>query len=225
LLTLREARTGLLCKETKIASSNIYNILNSLIKKGLVSYKIKNNIKTFIPSNPEILNELFDEKQKNIEEEKEQIQELISKLKVKEVEEESQSNYRYYEGISGIKGMWYEINSTLNEKSEELTYGAKREAFEKLVGFYDEHHKIRNKLKVKSKIICPYEFKSLGNKRENKNTEVKFEKLDNEAEWGIIDDIVYIQYSITKNPRGFLIKDKIFAETFKEVFNKIWKKE
>src|SRR5690606_15114943 len=129
-----------------------------------------------------------------------------------------QSNYKYYEGISGIKGMWHEINSILNKESIERIYGAKKQSFEKMVGFYDEHHRIRNKLNAKAKILCPVEFKSLGNKRKNKNTQVKFEELENEAEWGIIDDLVYLQYVITKNPRGFLIKDKIFAETLKGAF-------
>ncbi|MBI4145849.1 hypothetical protein HY489_00770, partial [Candidatus Woesearchaeota archaeon] len=40
LLTLQEAKTGVLCKETKIASSNIYKILDKLLEKGLISYKI-----------------------------------------------------------------------------------------------------------------------------------------------------------------------------------------
>ncbi len=224
LLTLQEAKTGVLCKETKIASSNIYNILDSLIKRGLVSYRVQNNIKIFMPSNPETLNELFKEKQSKIEEERKQIQELVNKLKIKKIAEEPQSNYKYYEGISGIKGMWHEINSLLNKNSVERIYGAKKQSFEKMVGFYDEHHKIRNKLNVKAKILCPAEFKSLGNKRKNKNTQVKFEELRNEAEWGIIDDLVYLQYIITKNPRGFLIKDKIFAETLKDTFDKIWNK-
>ena len=53
------------------------------------------------------------------------------------------------------------------------SYGAKKEAFESFIGFYDEHHKIRNKLKAKAKILIPNEFKSLRRKRENKNTKIK----------------------------------------------------
>ena len=223
LLTLQEARTGILCKETGIASSNIYSILESLIEKGLVSYRLQNNVKTFLPSNPEALNELFNKKQEELEKEKKDVQQLVNRLKVKKVIENPQSNYKYYEGFSGIKAMWYEINSLLNKKTIEIIYSAKKEAFENLVGFYDEHHKIRNKLHAKAKILVPEEFKSLVNKRRNKNTQVKVAKLNNNAEWGVVDNIFYIQYSITKEPRGFLIKDKIFAETFKEVFEKIWK--
>ena len=45
LLELQEAQTGQLCKFTKIASSNIYKILDALMKKGLASYRVQNNIK------------------------------------------------------------------------------------------------------------------------------------------------------------------------------------
>ena len=78
-------------------------------------------------------------------------------------------------------------------------------------------------INAKAKILCPAEFKSLGNNRKNKNTEVKFEELER-GRMGVIDNTVYLQYVVTKNPRGFLIKDKIFAKTLKSTFDKIWNK-
>ena len=56
LLELQQAQTGPLCKFTKIASSNIYAILDSLMQKGLVSYRVQNNIKVFMPAPPDTLN-------------------------------------------------------------------------------------------------------------------------------------------------------------------------
>jgi len=223
LLKLQESQTGELCKETNIASSNIYKILDSLIKKGLVSYRVQNNIKIFMPSPPETLNELFLEKQKKLEEERKEINEVINNLKKEGIKEEPYSKYRYYEGLIGIKSMWHEINSLLTNSSEERIYGGKKEAYERLVGFYDEHHKIRNKLNANAKILFPLEDRELAKKRKNKNTQVAFYELKNLAEWGIVDNMVYIQYYTSKIPRAFLIKDKIFADTFKEVFDNVWK--
>ena len=222
LLKLKESRTGQLCKEAKIASSNIYNLLDSLIKKGLASYKLQNNIKIFMPASPETLNELFLEKQKKLDDERIEIQQLINSLKRKEPVNEPYSNYKYFEGLIGIKSMWHEINSLLTKSTEERVYGTKKEGYERLVGFYDEHHKLRNKLNAKAKILFPFEDKELAKKRKNKNTEVKFSELTNEAEWGVIDDMLYIQYYLSKTPRAFLIKDKIFSSTFKQVFDNAW---
>ena len=82
LIELKESRTGVLCEKSRIPSSNIYAILDSLTKKGFVTYRMQNNIKIFMPSNPEIIKELFQEKQKNIIEEGKEIENLIQSLKV-----------------------------------------------------------------------------------------------------------------------------------------------
>ncbi len=223
LLELQEAKTGTLCKQTSIASSNIYTILEKLLKKGLISYRLQNNIKIFMPGNPEVLNELFEEKVRLIKEEKSKINKIVKQLKTKPIINPPQSGYKYFEGINGIKSMWHEINANLNKSSNEYIFAAKKEAFEKLISFYDEHHKTRNRLKAKAKIILPTNAKALAKKRENKNTKTKIMNLKNEAEWGVVDDFEYLQHISTNKPRGFLIKDGIFAETLKQAFNEIWK--
>ena len=100
--------------------------------------------------------------------------------------------------------------------------GKKKESYDLLIGFYDEHHKLRLKKKVKELLIFPKEDVALAKKRRNKLTEIKFMNLENDAEWGIVGDLVYIQYITGKVPRGFLIKDKVFARTYEQVFDQIW---
>jgi len=165
LLELQESRTGSLCKYSKIASSNIYNILDSLIKKGLVNYRMQNNIKVFMPSPPEALNELFLEKQRKLDEEREQVTELISKLKKKKVKQEPHSNYKYFEGIPGIKSMWHEINSIMSADNVIKVHTGRKGSYERLVGFYNHHHELRAKKKVPERLIFPQEEVELAKKR------------------------------------------------------------
>ncbi|MAG45465.1 MAG: hypothetical protein CMH63_01685 [Nanoarchaeota archaeon] len=223
LLELQEAQTGVLCKFTKIASSNIYQILDSLIKKGLVSFRMQNNIKVFMSSPPDSLNELFLEKQKKLDLERKEIAKLVSNLKRKELEEEPQSNYKYYEGLVGIKSMWHEINSRMSKDTPLKAYTAKKESYQRMVGFYSEHHKLRKNKQIKEKLIFPNEDISLAKKRKDKLTEIKFMDLKNDAEWGVIGNKIYIQYITGDKPRGFLINDKTFAKTFTQVFDQLWK--
>lgn len=187
LLKLQESQSGSLCKETGIASSNIYQIINTLIEKGLVSYRVQNNTKIFMPSPPEVLNELFLEKQKDLEQERKEIQGLISNLKTKKPREDPQSNYKYYEGISGIKGMWHEVNSLMKKENIELIYGSKKESYENLVSFYNEHHKQRVKKKVKAKILFSIEDKELARKRRGQLAETKFAKLETKQSGGLLE--------------------------------------
>ena len=225
LLTLQEAQTGVLCKETRIASSNIYKILDLLRQKGLVSYRVQNNIKVFMPSPPEALNELFLEKERRIEQERREIRELISKLEVRKFKE-PQSNYKYYEGISGIKAMWYENISLLPDLDKSTVikvYAAEKKAYEKLLGFYREYQKARKKSGVRQQLIIPPGEVRVQTYKEFEGVEIRYTELKNKAEWGVLGDVFFIQHITTKTPRGFLIKDRIFAETFSQVFDQIWK--
>ena len=65
LLEYQEAKTGLICSKLKIPNSHIYQILEKLLDKGIISYKIINNIKIFRPVDPESLYSLFREKEFN----------------------------------------------------------------------------------------------------------------------------------------------------------------
>jgi len=226
LLELKESKTGALCEKSNVSSSKIYSILNGLINKGLVSYRVQNNSKIFIASPPMILKELFEEREKKFADEKKGILELIESLKTKQQLESSESKYKYYEGISGIRSLWLELIGDLENlpKGEEvLVYAGKKEAYEAMLGLYEEFHKIRVKRGIKYRIIYPKEETGLSVKRRKQLSEVRFMDLKNEAEWAIIGDKFNLQYITGKVPRGFLIKDKIFADTFRDVFDKLWK--
>lgn len=222
LLELSESQTGNLCKYTNIASSNIYKLLDSLMQKGLVNYRLQNNIKIFMPANPETLNELFLKKQKKLEEERIEINNIITHLKKRKTETEPFSNYKYFEGISGIKSMWYEINDEMTNDYTIKIYTAKKESYQRFVGFYDEHHKIRQKKKIKEQLIFPKEDEELAKKRINQLTQIRFKDLKNQCEWGIIGNKLFMQYITGKTPRGFIIEDEKFAKTFEQTFNQIW---
>lgn len=222
LLELQEARTGILCKTTSIASSNIYKVLESLIKKGLVSFRVQNNIKVYMPSPPETLNELFLAKQKKLEQERKKVTKLITTLKKREIPLTPQSHYKYYEQMNGIKSMWYEINSLMENNSIIKIHTAKKESYQLFVGFYTEHHNLRKKKNIKEQLIFPIEDKQLAEKRKDNLTEIRFLPLTNDAEWGIVKDSFFIHYITGKVPRGFLIYDPVFARTFEQVFDRLW---
>ena len=222
LLELQEAQTGSLCKHVGIHSSNIYGVLHNLMKKGLVSYRIQNNIKVFMASPPEALNELFLDKQRKLEEEKKEVNTLIANLKKKEVKEKPYSNYKYFEGIPAIKAMFHEINEHMSEGDIERLYASQKGSYEHMIGFYNLHHDIRNKKKIKARLIFPKGEAELSKKRKNQFTDIKFMDLKNKAEWFIVADRFVMQYTISKKPVAFMIQDKIFVDTFKQVFEQLW---
>src|SRR3989338_1185727 len=158
-----ESQTGKICQRTKIPSSQIYTILNSLSEKGLVNFKIVNNIKVFRASDPDFLAVLFEEKEKQIEEEKEHLLDFISKLKVKPTSLSKLSDFRYYSGIRGIKSLYTEIINSWKSGDEYYIASAHLESFKKIEGFFlNVVHKKRINDKVKLKILINKIGKNLG---------------------------------------------------------------
>ena len=166
--------------------------------------------------------ELFFQEQKK---DKNQLLILIEELGKKEKETNINSNYKYYEGISGIRALWLELIEDLDDikkEKEVLVYAGIKESYELMLGLFEDFHKKRVKEKIKYKIIYPFEEKDLPKKRKKQLAEVRFMKLENEAEWAIVGDKLIIQYITHKTPRAFSIEDKIFVATFKQVFYQLW---
>jgi HTH-type transcriptional regulator, sugar sensing transcriptional regulator len=222
---LKESKAGRLSKESGIATSNIYPVIDSLIKKGLISYKIKNNVRIFFPAPINSINNLIEEKQKRLNEQKDQAQKAILGLKTSKGTQ-TISDYKYFEGISGIKSLWTEILNYMETSKEKLTleiYATPLEHYDYLLGFYNEFHRIRRKLKIPYKLIANTEDKNLVQMRKKEGAEVKTGNTKNEAEMGCIGDYYITQTNTGKKPYGILIKDRKMADTFSQIFETLWK--
>lgn len=222
LIDLGIARTGELCSEAKVPKSNIYEILDRLSKKGLVSVRKRNGVKNFFPADPDYLKELYLEKKLALESCLEGLDSFVNQLKKRKNSRESEVTFQYFENISGLKSMWKQMDSSLSSSSEAIYFTAKKSAYQNLVGFYSRHQEIREKMGVRARGLFPEEDRSLGTKRKSKTLKVRFLPLENEAEWGVIDNFVYILYSSSKQPRAFLIVDPIIAVTFRYIFDLLW---
>lgn len=55
LLKIGQSKTGLIIRDSQIASSRVYESLRQLVSRGLVSYSVKNNIKYYQAESPEQL--------------------------------------------------------------------------------------------------------------------------------------------------------------------------
>jgi sugar-specific transcriptional regulator TrmB len=217
LLELNESKTGKLCFLTKIPNSRIYSILDSLIDKGLVSYKITNKIKVYMPAPPEILKSILDKKHRKI----------LSAVKLLQEKKTKVSNFQYktFNNVKGIRSMFLEINNVMNKNLVLSYYTSAKGSYERLMGIFNEHHDLKISKKIKSRILISNENKDLGERRKNKYTEVKYISIDSSAEWGVIGDkMLFIFYIMGDDPKGILIEDQVIANTFKKTFEKIWDK-
>ncbi|MFH1064888.1 MAG: hypothetical protein V1734_00065, partial [Nanoarchaeota archaeon] len=219
-----ESRTGKICERTKIPSSQIYGILSTLMEKGLASYKIVNNVKVFNASEPEMLARLFEEKEEEIKTEKAELLDFISKLKIAPKKAERLADFKYFQGIRGIKSLYEELINSWKQGDEYCIASAPLESFRKLEGFFtDIVHKKRIKDKVKMRIIINRNSaKWAGIRKKMPITEVRFLDIDTKTEYGVLNDYFFL-VTYSEEPYGLLMHDKSFAQTYKVFFELLWK--
>ncbi|MFA5176424.1 MAG: helix-turn-helix domain-containing protein [Candidatus Nanoarchaeia archaeon] len=221
LLKNGETTTGLIIKETGISNSRVYESLNSLISKGLVSYNIQKDGKHFQASDPKI----FIEKE---EERKKKIQSLIPELANLKNLKKSGTTTAVYEDFEGFKTAFRRIIEDCPNNEEIFIIGFSEQLYkeESLRLFLKNMNLKSAQKKQKLKILLDSAVKdNLGKDREKeKYTEVKYmpKGYISPSAIDIFEDYVYI-FLWEEKPFVFMIKNQRIAESFKQYFQFLWK--
>src|SRR3989344_8533455 len=156
LLDLGASPVNKIFEKTGIQRRNIYDLLNKLIEKGLITYIVENKKKYFQPKNPEKLLQYIDDQKQKLEEKKKEVNQSLSELKKKfnnlQVEQEAE----IYRGLEGIKSI---LLDCLDAK-EVLFIGATGLVEEKLPYFWPHYNKKRIQKKVLWKLLLNQEAKN-----------------------------------------------------------------
>ncbi len=110
LLQLGRSKTGKIIDESGIVSSRVYESLKVLVKRGLVSYQVKNNVKYY---KAELPDQLVEDAQKDTE----KLKELSERIKEIDILKPDRNIANVYEGLHGFKAA-FKQHTEVNEKSE-----------------------------------------------------------------------------------------------------------
>lgn len=222
LLKFGKADAHKLIQDTKFHKNIVYDNLEKLIDKGLVSFIVEDGRKVFQISSPHMLIEFFEEKEKKILKEKEKAKNLakeISKI-AKTIKHKQEATI--LRGIKGIKAFY---NDSLYG-SDYVVFGAPKESLN-IMGetFWKNLNLKRKEKKIKVRMIFNPSIKDYGNKIKDKFTDIRYFKQDFEplTETHVQDDKVGILIW-TEEPILFLIKDKLIAKDYLKFFEDMWKK-
>jgi|SRR3989344_30462 len=221
LLETGETTTGKIIKETSIANSRVYESLNSLITKGLVTYNIQKDGKHFSSLDPKIWIEKEEERRKKIES-------LIPELSSLKNISKDETKTAVYEGFEGFKTAFKKIieDCPKNETIQILGFSEQESKTESLRLFLSNMNLKSIAKKQKLKIILDKTVKeTLGKDREKeKYSEVRYmpEGYISPTAIDIFQDYVYM-FLWEEKPFVFMIKNKMIAESFKHYFEFLWK--
>lgn len=221
LIKFGKADANQIIKDTKFHKNIVYDNLEKLIDKGLVTFIIDKNKKLFQIASPEMLISFFEEQEKEVENRKKLAVKLSEEIKktIKKIPFKSEATI--YKGIKGIKAFFNEV---LREGKDFVVFGAPKESIEIMDEHFWKNFELkRNEMKIKVRMIFNPSLKDFGKKLESKFTLIRYFDKDFEplTETHIEDDKVAI-IVWSEEPILFLIKDKFVANSYFGFFEKMW---
>jgi len=221
LLQLGSITAGPLTKKAGIHRSRVYEALNRLIDKGLVSHKTKANRKYFQAQNPETLLNILDER-------KQKLKRIIPDLLLLQQELPEKQEANVFEGYKGLKSVFDNAINQMKRGDEILVFGARSGqdiSSETWNAFFSNFNKRRIKKGIKYKIIFNPDLRNSKVVKEfskSKLTQVKFISQKTPAGINVHGDNVAI-IVWKKQPYAFLITSKEVSDSFREFFRVLWR--
>ncbi|MFH1438976.1 MAG: helix-turn-helix domain-containing protein [Candidatus Woesearchaeota archaeon] len=214
LVEIGSATAGQIADKTKTHRATIYDALDKLLEKGIISFSFCSGVKYFQATEPENLMGILKQKEENL---KGVIPELMLKLQLSDNKSEAHVSY-------GIKAIMDTLYGFLKFNEPILVYGIPKIAPEMLKTQIPHFHKKRIPLKIpmlsiynhdateRIKIVSKWAY-----------SECNFlpEKFDSQVSTNICGDEVCL-FLFREEPIVIKIKDKVVAESYKRYFYLMW---
>ena len=209
-----------LLKKTGLHRSYVYDILDKLIKQGLISFNIKNNKRYFNAESPNRILQILKSKEQEIKESETEISKILPELaKRQEIAIEKQEA-RIFLGKEGIKSILEDI---LNTKRNFVGFGAEGKFKDIFKWYFNNWQKRRTELGLQYKIIYNNKIKEKRPTREQKLVEVKF--LPQKYEFPATTIVYGNKVAIIVwegNPIGFVLESGRTVKSFLSYFELLW---
>ncbi len=151
LLETGSTSTGPLVEGSGISSSKVYEILERLISKGLVSYVMKGKVRYFEAGEPERIIDYMEEKERMLGERKEKLKDMLPTLAARRGASKYRHNVTIFRGLRGLRTVFYE-SLGLMEPGEEVHVMGVPTRSDKVNRFFVNWNKVRTRKKVRFRI-------------------------------------------------------------------------
>jgi sugar-specific transcriptional regulator TrmB len=213
MLNVGESKAGHIISKTGLQSSAVYNAINSLISKGLVSYIKKGNVKYYKAANPETIVNYLDNKKEEYLKVLPELQGLVS---------ETIENVEFYKSYRGIKTLIAELLNGAKKNNIYRFFSIEDEKEYRLAAekVYKLQKPIRNQMKIKTKGI--YSEKTRKITRGGSITFKRYLSAPLPPNTQMLNNKVAIISWKGEQPSGILIRSKDIYETYVNFFEHMW---
>lgn len=226
LLQKGPSNAGNIIKYSGITSSKVYENLERLESKGLVGYTKETNKKRFFAADPERLLDYIEERKNKLEENAKSINEILPELEL--MKKNLKEEYQEVEIFQGLKGYRTILETMLKELGKNGEYMAFASGMLKeiLGSYWHIFQKKKENLKINAKCLWDPKVKEKKDYMKEYYGTGKF--ISKGSYMSPVDIWIYndtvIQASYTSKPIfAVIIKSKGFADSYRELFNNLWK--
>jgi len=227
LLELGSSTKGPIAKKAKVSESKVYEIIDRLKNKGLVTSVLKKKnskeIQNYKASNPILLKDFLNKKREEIEKEEKLLDSILPSLQAKLQVKESEYSAVIYEGFKGIQANNREVLEIISKEDEWIGMGVRSSKAEKYNSFWVNWLKQRAEKGGPARIL----FVDYGTDYYKKISKIKNTKV------GYLKGIAPSAVTMTKNrvmiltygdtPSCLAITNKEVYDSFKSFFESLWK--
>ena len=234
LLKLGSAKVGSIVRDSTISYSKVYDVLQRLSMKGLVSQIVIENIKRFNAVEPYRLHEYIKRKEEELNTQKGIIDKIIPQLAefAKDNRNKKKSSAEIFVGDSGLKTAYEILFSNLTRRSKKnndpyeddvLRFFYPHAGYHEVATpFYSRLYQFQKSKRIKHKGIATSAFKNSKHYEEvPKDFNLRFVNFPLPGTMDILRDKLLI-ISWNNIATGILIISEEIAEHFKNYFDRIW---
>lgn len=222
LLKLGSADVKTLVYETGFFKANTYDSMEKLCEKGIVSKVVQNGVRTYNLEKPDSLIEFIQKKKSELEAKEELAKELAKEAQKSKENTHSSETAVVLRGVSGVKQIYSEI---IEKKLDSLIFGSPIES-ETLIGnhYWKNFHLKLNERNIQTKMIFHKSLRHWKNVNDPKKHQLRFHDAEFES---LTETTIYgdkVAFTVwTQKPVVTIIKNKHVADSYRQIFNILWK--
>ena len=214
-----ESLASEIASRVNISRTYVYDAIQNLIDRGLITYVIKNNRRYFKALEVEKLLEYLDERTEQLKKQKQEVNKLIKKLKVLQTPIKKKPVVEVFEGKEGLKTI---LNDIVKVEKDIVGWGATNRIKKYLPDWFIEKYlKEKAKKRIKTKQLYVEGEKTL----EGPGCILKAvaKEFSSPVTFGAYGDRIII-FFWSEIPIVIRIRNEEIANSFRKHFEFLWKK-
>jgi sugar-specific transcriptional regulator TrmB len=224
LIELGESTVGNIIKKSGVASSKIYELLEKLMEKGVVSTYIKANRKYFQAADPKRLKDYLEQKKKEFCEQEKGVENMLPALSESFAQHAKETEVELFKGYRGAETVFRDMMRESKKGDEFLVCGGgdSPTANERTKWFFEKIHRQRAEKGIKLRIIfSETRKKSMKQITLFPHTYPRYAPIGTPSTTNIYGDTT-ILLIMSPFPAAIRIRNRQITETYRKYFEELW---